>query len=164
MSLKDRLVALVNDIIAVNPEIFLVDILAIDKGKKRIVVLLDGDKGLDIEFCAEVSRKLGHIIETENIIEEAYVLEVSSPGIDFPLKLQRQYAANIGRSLKVETANGITVGLLKEVSETEIQLEIPNKKSKTQIKKEIAAGIAQEEPIKNILIADIKKAMVQVIL
>jgi ribosome maturation factor RimP len=162
MALKEKLTQLVTDIIAVKPDIFLVDILALDKGKKRIVVLLDGDSGVDIEFCAEVSRKLGNQIEADNLIEDAYTLEVSSPGIDFPIKLARQYFANIGRILKVETANGIVEGELKSVTETTITIEIPIKKSKTQIKKEIAAGIAQEEPLKNIEIATIKKAMVQI--
>jgi ribosome maturation factor RimP len=47
--------------------------------------------------CAQVSRYVGFKLEEENVIEEAYNLEVSSPGIDTPLMLVRQYTKNIGR-------------------------------------------------------------------
>ncbi len=162
MTLKDKLSNIISKRIIENPEIFVVDILITDKSKQRIVVLLDGDKGVDIDQCADVSRKLGDIIETENIIEDAYILEVSSPGLDFPLKFPRQYLSNMGRTLKVETASGVLLGIIKEVTEIGISLEVALKKSKTQIKKDAAAGIAPEDPIKKIAFADIKKALVQI--
>jgi ribosome maturation factor RimP len=162
MTLKDTLSQIITEKIITNPEIFLVEVIVADKVKKKIMVLLDGDKGVDIDECAKVSRQLGEIIEAENIIEDAYLLEVSSPGLDFPLKLQRQYVANIGRNLKVETSSGVFNGIIKEVSETGIILEIAIKKSKTQLKKDLAAGIEPENPMKQIAFTDIKKALVQV--
>ena len=130
MTLKDTLSQIITEKIITNPEIFVVEVLVVDKTKKKIMVLLDGDKGVDIDECAKVSRQLGEIIEAENIIEDAYILEVSSPGLDFPLKLQRQYVANIGRNLKVESASGTFNGIIKEVSETGIILETDRKSTR----------------------------------
>ena len=162
MTLKDTLSQIIAERIITNPEIFVVEVLVVDKTKKKIMVLLDGDKGVDIDECAKVSRQLGEIIEAENIIEDAYILEVSSPGLDFPLKLQRQYVANIGRNLKVETASGTFSGLIAEVSEIGITLQMTITKSKTQLKKDLAAGLEPENPMKQIAFTDIKKALVQV--
>jgi ribosome maturation factor RimP len=54
-----------------------------------------------------VSRHVGFHLEEENVIETAYNLEVSSPGIDFPLSSPRQYAKNVGRTLGIKMADGV---------------------------------------------------------
>ena len=61
---------------------------------RRVTVLLDGDNGVDVDFCARMSREIGEQLEG---LEEvpAYVLEVSSPGADAPMKLFRQYPKHI---------------------------------------------------------------------
>jgi ribosome maturation factor RimP len=72
-----------------------------------------------IQQCAEISRELAGEIERENVIETSYRLEVSSPGIDKPLSLLRQYRKNVGRRFKVtfEKAGvrATTVGSLSTV-------------------------------------------------
>ena len=72
---------------------------------KRIGVALDGDTGVDIDFCAAVSRELGNELETLEDLG-AYVLEVSSPGADAPMKLLRQFPKHVGRELKVVLNDG----------------------------------------------------------
>ncbi|MCG8476102.1 MAG: ribosome maturation factor RimP [Cytophagales bacterium] len=81
---------------------FVVDVKIGSGGPKRkLSVLLDGDQGIDIDTCAKVSRAIGHALEEDEIIDGAYTLEVSSPGIDYPFVNRRQYRKNIGRTVKV---------------------------------------------------------------
>ena len=81
---------------------FLIDVvIRNERGGKLVQVFLDTDIGVTIEQCAEISRNLMREIERENVIETSYRMEVSSPGIDKPLKLLRQYRKNTGRRFKV---------------------------------------------------------------
>lgn len=82
--------------------IFLVD-LQVSQGAKRslVTILVDTLEGISIDECALLSRKLAHHIEENTWIEEAYNLEVSSPGLDFPLTQGWQFQKNIGRKVKV---------------------------------------------------------------
>lgn len=81
---------------------FLVE-LALKNERRGTVVqaFIDTDKGIRIEECAEISREFGAVLETKAVFERSYHLEVSSPGIDKPLRLLRQYPKNIGRSFAV---------------------------------------------------------------
>jgi len=82
---------------------------------------MDGDQGVSIDACAEISRQLSAFIEEEELMTGSFILEVSSPGLDLPLKLHRQYHKNIGRKIKVLTQDDKTLkGTLKEVSEQQI--------------------------------------------
>ena len=67
----------------------------------KIVVVVDGDNGITIDDCANLSRALSDSIHEANLLED-YNLEVTTPGIDQPLKLLRQYQKHIGRNLKIE--------------------------------------------------------------
>jgi ribosome maturation factor RimP len=123
MDLKGRIEELVEGRLQ-GSEYFLVNVLiAGGKSVPKIIVWLDGDAGVSIDKCAEVSRWLSKRIEDDNLIESAYTLEVSSPGIDQPLKLFRQYKQHLGRNLKVSLTNGSTkTGKLEEVKENSIVL------------------------------------------
>ena len=68
----------------------------------QIHVLLDDDEGLSIDRCVELSRQIEHNMDREL---EDFELSVSSPGLDKPLMVKRQYPKNIGRSLKVTTTD-----------------------------------------------------------
>src|ERR1700684_1279741 len=99
MNIEKRVTELVEEKIAEiqRPDLFLVDVKMHANGK--LIILLDGDKGIGIADCAAVSRYVGFRLEEESAIEDAYNLEVSSPGLDMPLTLVRQYIKNIGRNL-----------------------------------------------------------------
>lgn len=87
--------------------LFLVDIVMKGNiGNQKILILADGDEGISIDQCGRVSRKLGRIIEEEDLIDTKYTLEVSSPGLDFPIVMDRQYKKNIGRNLSIELESG----------------------------------------------------------
>ena len=103
MDVEKRAKELVEEKIADRPELFLVDV-KMHGGK--LIILVDGDHGVGIDDCVAISRHLGFHLEEENVVDQAYNLEVSSPGIDTPLTLPRQYTKNVGRTLSVKLADG----------------------------------------------------------
>ncbi|WP_184547723.1 ribosome assembly cofactor RimP [Mucilaginibacter sp. FT3.2] len=122
MNIEKRVRELVEEKIADKPNLFLVDVKMHSNGK--LIVLLDGDNGIAIDDCVAVSRHVGFHLEEENVIETAYNLEVSSPGIDFPLSTPRQYAKNIGRTLGIKMADGAKrEGVLSALTEDAIVIE-----------------------------------------
>lgn len=162
MNLKEKITSIIDEWLVSNPSLFLVDILITNKGKQKVLVLLDGDKGVSIDNCAGLSRRIGYILEQENTIEDAYILEVSSPGVDYPLKLQRQYAANTGRKLKVELVGGnVLEGIISAVDEKSVTLEFIQKKLSSKAKK-LAANEPAPETHRQIGFEEIKKALVQI--
>jgi ribosome maturation factor RimP len=81
---------------------FLTDIQIVPNAKRDIIqVFIDTDNGITIDECAEISRNLGSAIDLQNIVAGSYVLQVSSPGLEKPLRLLRQYQKNVGRNYKV---------------------------------------------------------------
>src|SRR5688572_24738994 len=90
-----------------DPSQFLVDVIAKgQKSSKKVLIVIDGDKGVTIDDCANLSRELSKAFDDAQLFDDSYMLEVSTPGLDHPLKLQRQYNKNIGRRVKVATQQG----------------------------------------------------------
>lgn len=136
----------------VAPEHFIVDVVvSARKGPKKVLVTMDGDQGVNIDDCANVSRELAKALDESNLISDAYLLEVSTPGVDQPLQLHRQYKKNIGRKLKVKLHEKIVEGKLTEVTEEKISL--------TQ---EVGAGKNKENVALDIPFSDIEKSFVLV--
>lgn len=104
MTIEQQVKNLVEEKISDRPDLFLVDVKMHVNGK--LIVLVDGDQGIGIADCAAISRHVGFHLEENNVIEQAYNLEVSSPGIDYPLKSVRQYQKNIGRNLHLKLTDG----------------------------------------------------------
>jgi len=122
MYIEKRVKELIEEKIADKPNLFIVDIKMHANGK--LVILVDGDNGVGIDDVAGISRYVGFKLEEENVIETAYNLEVSSPGLDVPLKLIRQYIKNIGRNLAVKMADGTKrEGKLSSITEDAIVIE-----------------------------------------
>ena len=103
-----------------NSPYFLVEIIGGGKSKK-IQVLVDGDEGISIEQCSKISRAISKVVDDEEFEADPFILEVSSPGADLPLKNKRQYAKHVGRKLEVETAEGTQTLTLNQVHENEIE-------------------------------------------
>ncbi len=96
-------------------------------------VYFDSDSGVTISKCQKISRYLEHFIEEEQLMVDNYTLEVSSAGIDRPLKLKRQYHTNKGRTLEVTLKDQRKFqGLLKTVNEDSIIIELKRGKGKKQ--------------------------------
>lgn len=106
-----------------SEDIFLVEV-KIDAAN-NIKVFADADNGITIEKCVQINRALYKQIEAESLFENGnFSIEVSSPGVDEPLKLMRQYKKNVGR--KIETYlidNSIKQGKLISVNNEEIVIE-----------------------------------------
>jgi ribosome maturation factor RimP len=153
---KEKIIELLQPYLE-EDRIFIVEVLATEgKNRQNITILLDTDEGIKIEECASVSRRLAFFIETNELIKDAYNLEVSSPGIDQPLILKRQYVKNIGRDLKLNLIEGgEKVGQLEDVTDEGIVLKEEVKKSK---------GKKVVEPIESLSIpfGNIKQAKVQI--
>lgn len=139
-----KLGSLVEGILEGDGSLFLVDIRI--KPTNNIKVFIDGDQGVSIEKCVSVNRKLYKQIEEGGMYPEGdFSLEVSSPGLEEPLKLHRQYVKNINRHVEVTLKDGVKIpGILKEVSEESILVEETRGKNK---KKEI---ISHTIPFDNI--------------
>ncbi|WP_249219455.1 ribosome maturation factor RimP [Chitinophaga sp. HK235] len=109
---------LVND-----PDNFLVDIRI--KPTNNVKLFLDGDKGVPVDRLVSFNRKLYALLETSELFpNNDFSLEVSSPGLDEPLKLHRQYLKNIGRKVEVTLLDGaVKEGTLLTVTDDSITIE-----------------------------------------
>lgn len=117
--MEEKVAELVEEKIADRADLFLVEIKMHQNG--LLSVLVDGDNGVSIEDCAMISRHVGFHLEEENVIDRAYNLEVSSPGIDWPLTERRQYVKNMGRKLQIHLLDDDGVELIKEGELLEVQ-------------------------------------------
>src|SRR5689334_14315875 len=104
----------------------------------RITVVVDGDDGITIDDCAKLSRSLSDSINQSALLED-YNLEVTTPGIDQPLKLLRQFKKHTGRNLKIElkdkeVVRGKLVGLEGESLNVEEEVKTQGKKSEKTIR------------------------------
>lgn len=122
MQVEKRVAALVEEKIADRPELFLVDVKMLPNNK--LIIHVDGDEGISIQDCVAISRHVGFHLEEENAIEQAYNLEVSSPGVGEPLKLIRQYNKNVGRTVSIKFKEGAKKeGKLLVVTENNLLIE-----------------------------------------
>jgi ribosome maturation factor RimP len=121
MNIEKRVTELVEEKIADRPDLFLVNV---KMNGNKLVILVDGDKGIGIADCVAISRHVGFHLEEENTIENAYNLEVSSPGIDTPLTMPRQYVKNMGRNLSIKMDDGTKrEGTLSSITEDAIVID-----------------------------------------
>ena len=129
-----RISSMMQDLLQDTPDIFLVEVRI--KPTNNIKVALDADSGISIEKCVSFNRKLYRQLEEAAMYPEGdFSLEVSSPGLDEPLKMHRQYVKNINRSVEVTLLDGtLTEGVLTAVTESGIEVAATTGKSK---KKEV---------------------------
>ncbi len=113
----------VNANIKQSENLFLVDITSAPGNK--VTVLLDGDNGVTIDDCTAINKALYKFIEETALFGDAnFSLEVSSPGVDRPLKQVRQYKKNIGRKVAVVINDGSELeGVLTQVNDENIIIE-----------------------------------------
>jgi ribosome maturation factor RimP len=119
-------------LLANDPDNFLVDIRI--KPTNNIKLFLDGDKGVPVATLVSFNRQLYPLLEAAELFpNNDFSLEVSSPGLDEPLKLHRQYLKNIGRKVEVTLLDGsVKEGTLQSATEDGINIEelIGKKKEK----------------------------------
>ncbi|MDB5284290.1 MAG: Ribosome maturation factor rimP [Bacteroidota bacterium] len=136
--------------------LFLVDV-KFSMGRK-LEVYVDSDEGIHIDDCATISRFLEKHLDGSGIVPDNYILEVSSPGMDNPLRIPRQYKRRIGRILEVVKNDGTNIeAQLVEVGPENILL----REVKPEVKKKKKP--AEEQPAKEFVVRydEIKKAVLQ---
>ena len=120
----------------------------------KLEIFLDSDERLNLDMCGQISRWLGHKIEEANLMPDSYRLEVSSNGLDRPLKLHRQYVKNIGRDVTVHLEQDkIIEGKLTEVKPDMIIVsqEVIERENKKKVKKIIDTIILMDDIIKTFI-------------
>ena len=153
MAFKDKVSALLEEALKEKTSLFLVDLTINDQFK--IMVTLDGDTGVNLQDCIDVSRAIDANLDRE---EQYYSLEVASAGVSTPLKMVRQYKKNIGRTLKVKTATETIEAVLEQVSDEGITLSWTAREPK-----KIGKGKETVEHKRDISYSEIKEAIVIII-
>jgi len=137
-----------------DQDIFLIDV-DWNASTKKLVTYVDSESDLSLSRCQAISRFLEHQLDATELIGLKYALEVSSPGLDRPLVLSRQYPKNIGRILRIKLKDGSEIiGKLTKTSSAALTLEIEKKQGKKQ------KAIYEQEI--QVLFEDIEKTFVEI--
>lgn len=152
MTFKEKVNALVEEALSERPSVFLIDLTITDAFK--IIVSLDGDNGVALQDCIDISRTIESNLDRE---EQDFSLEVASVGVGSPLKLIRQYKKNVGRTLIVKTGTEIIEAELVEANDVFIILSW-----KAREPKKVGKGKETVQKELQLPYADIKEAIVTV--
>ncbi|MDX1658778.1 MAG: ribosome maturation factor RimP [Nitriliruptorales bacterium] len=101
-------------------------------GSRVVRIVADRDDGLDVERIAAISQELGEALDREDLIDGAYTLEVTSPGVDRPLRDPKSFRRNVGRPVRVvrnraaidRGEKGEVTGTLQVVTDDAVVLEV----------------------------------------
>jgi ribosome maturation factor RimP len=100
LSINEKIQRLVRPIVEAE-EMELVDV-EYKKGQNSVLrIFIDKPEGVNVSDCTKISTQVGAFLDIEDLIENNYVLEVSSPGLDRPLKNKADYDRNKGKLIKV---------------------------------------------------------------
>ena len=152
MTFKDKVNGLVVEGLLEKPSIFLIDLTITDSFK--IIVNLDGDNGVALQDCIDISRAIENNLDRE---EQDFSLEVASVGVGSPLKMVRQYKKNVGRTLIVKLATETIEAELVEANDNFIILSWKAREPKKTGKGKETVQKRQEIPY-----SEIKEAIVTV--
>lgn len=95
-------------------------------------LIIDKQDGLNLNDCAAVSREISQLLDIESFIDQAYNLEVTSPGLDRPLKSIAEFERFVGRKAKIKTIDPIAgehvfIGKINRTEGESIVLEVGTK-------------------------------------
>lgn len=104
---------------------------------------IDKPGGIAVNDCALVSREFSEILDKEDYIDEAYIFEVSSPGLGRPLKKEKDFARSIGEEVEVRTYRAIErqkefIGILKDYDKDTVTIEYEDETTQTFDRSDIA--------------------------
>jgi ribosome maturation factor RimP len=149
---KEKVQTLLEEALSEREDLFLID-FSINK-EYKITVTIDGDHGVVLQDCMDVSRAIEHNLDREEI---DFSLEVASAGATAPLSLSRQYKKNIGRKLNVILAEEEIEATLTDATDAGIKLQW-----KAREPKPIGKGKVTVEKVKEIAYNDIVEAKVMI--
>ena len=104
---------------------------------------IDKPGGISIDDCEKVSRRLSDLLDQEDFIEDAYIMEVSSPGLGRPLKKEKDFRRSLGEEVEIRTYRMIDkqkefTGILKDYDENTVTITLAVETEKTFDKDDIA--------------------------
>lgn len=108
----------------------LVDVEYVKEGSNWYLrAYIDKPGGITVDDCEAVSRRLSDLLDENDFIEEAYILEVSSPGLGRPLKKEKDFARSIGEEVEIRLFRPIEhekefVGILKDYDKNTLTIEL----------------------------------------
>ena len=126
--IRDRVFSLIEPVLEdIGFELVEVEYLSMH-GRWILRLYIDKEGGVTIDDCADVSRDLGDIIDVKEIIDHEYVLEVSSPGLNRPLRKEKDFINVIGSNVKLKMAQDLNgrknfTGKLKDYNNRTVFLE-----------------------------------------
>jgi len=119
-----------------------------EKGTRVVEVFVDSEAGVSSDLCSTISKEVSAVLDKSDFVRGAYRLDVSSPGIERPLRFPWQYRKHVGRTLQVKSraggAAGTNAGVLLAVEADGIVIQ---------------AG--KKDPARRILFADMLEARVK---
>ena len=152
MTFKEKVNIVLAEALLDKPSVFLIDLIITDAFK--VIITLDGDNGVVLQDCIDVSRAIENNIDRE---EQDFSLEVASVGVGSPLKFVRQYKKNIGRTLIVKTGSEIIEAELVDANDDFVILSW-----KAREPKKLGKGKETVQKELKLPYADIKEAIVTV--
>jgi ribosome maturation factor RimP len=152
MTFKEKVLQVLNNALQEKEHLFLIDLIVTDAFK--VIVAIDGDGGVVLQDCIDISRFVENNLDRE---EQDFSLEVASTGVGSPLKLVRQYINNIGRTLIIKLATETIEAKLTNANETFITLSWTAREPK-----KIGKGKETVNKVQEIPYTDIKEAVVTV--
>lgn len=104
---------------------------------------IDKPGGITVDDCADVSREFSDILDEKDYIDDAYIFEVSSPGLGRPLKKEKDFKRSIGEEVEIRTYRPINrqkefIGILKEYDETTVTIEYEDEETQVFERSDIA--------------------------
>jgi ribosome maturation factor RimP len=157
MELKQKIEDWLNPLLQ-GMDLYLVDVKI--QGGKKVEIYADGDMGITIGQCTEISRFLETHLDDSGLVSENYSLDVSSPGMSNPLRITRQYKKRIGRILEIVKTDGVALEaqLMSADDEKIVLKELAKPVKKVKGKK----AEEKEEPKEfELKYSEIKKALIQ---
>lgn len=121
----------------------LVDVEYVKEGSNYYLrAYIDKPQGITVDDCEVVSRAFSQKLDEEDFIEEAYIMEVSSPGLGRPLKKEKDYKRSMGKELEIRTYRAVNrekefYGILTAYDENSVTIDCEGEE-KTFQKSDIA--------------------------
>ncbi len=102
-----------------------------EHGRWVLRIYVDKEGGITLDECARVSREVGDLIDVKDIIQHKYVLEVSSPGLNRPLKREKDFLRAVGKKIEIKMVIPVEgrrrfTGYLRKYQERTLYLEVEN--------------------------------------
>ena len=114
-----------------------------EAGTWYLRLYIDKEGGITIDDCEAVSRLFSDKLDEEDFIDDAYIMEVSSPGLGRPLKKEKDFRRSVGKEVEIRTYRQIEkqkefFGILSAYDDTHVTITLENQETMVFQKAEIA--------------------------